>query len=345
MAGSDAPGHGKPDALDGGPEVIPAVLPAASVVIPTRNRRQKLERAIRSVQGQTLTAWELVVVDDASADDTPSFLSTLDDQRIRSVLLPEHMERSAARNSGLELARSPAVLFLDDDDELLPMALELLTERLSRHPETCASVGAVIHDCDGTHRRPYFPRRSMVIDVRLELLAGWVGLGGQSLFRRSVLDQVGGWRVGLSVAEDQELWLRVSSRGPVAIVPDPVLLHRPHGLAGDAPGWRDAERDVVRRYLETERGRGLRPRRAVAAREHLRDASISFQLGKYRPALRATIAGILAAPFLLASPLIGPGIARGLLNALVTAALPRSAAERLRAAVRGRRGGPPPPGH
>lgn len=321
-------------------EFGPLDMPVASVVIPTRNRREKLERAIGSVRGQTLTAWELVVVDDASADDTDSFLAAIHDPRVRTVRLDKHAERSAARNRGLDLAVSPAVLFLDDDDELLPCALELLTEALGRSPEACASVGAVIHYSDGRHSRPSFPRRPFTTDVRLELLAGWVALGGQSLFRRSPLQDSGGWREGLSVAEDQELWLRVCSRGPVAIVPQPVLLHRPHGLAGDAPGGRDVERAIVRDYLGAEPIKNRRAKRAVVAREHLRDADISFQLGAYRAALLATLKGIISAPFLLTSPIVGRGIARGMANALVAAALPRRSVECLRDAVRRRRGSP-----
>jgi GT2 family glycosyltransferase len=312
-------------------------MSVASVVIPTRNRRERLERAIASVYGQTVSDWEVVVVDDASEDGTSAFLAGIEDGRIRTVRLDEHAERSAARNCGLELVSSPGVLFLDDDDELLPGALESLSVALERRPDACASVGAVIHEADGARRRPSFPTRPMTADVHLELLAGWVGLGGQSLFRTAVLNQVGGWRPGLSVAEDQELWLRVCASGPVAIVPDVVLLHRPHGLEGNAPGWREVERDVVRSHLQTPAGRGARARRAAAARERLRDADIAFNQGAYRTAFADTLRGILTAPFLLASPVIGRGIARGLGNAVVATLLPRAATERLRAARRRRR--------
>src|SRR5436305_3294544 len=105
----------------------PAPVPAAAVVIPTRNRRKDLERTIRSVQSQTLTDWELVVVDDASTDDTAQFLDDLADPRVRVERLPEPSERSDARNRGLALGRSPGVLFLDDDDALLPAAADVLT--------------------------------------------------------------------------------------------------------------------------------------------------------------------------------------------------------------------------
>jgi glycosyltransferase involved in cell wall biosynthesis len=315
-----------------GSGILPSV-PAAAVVIPTRNRRRALERAITSVCSQTLNDWELVVVDDASVDDTWRFLSRLEDPRIRVDRLVQHAERSQARNRGLELVSSPAVLFLDDDDELLPEALELLTQAAARHQTACASVGACLHEIEGVRRRPGFPKRSLVLDVRLELLAGWVALGGQSLIRRSVLNEVGRWRCGLSVAEDQELWLRLVSRGPVAIVPAPVLVHHPHGLAADAVDARDVERDVVSAYVRRVATDDSRTQRAATAREHLRDAYVNFELGRYRTALLATARGIIVAPFLLASPLVGPGIALGFVNALVAAVLPRRATNQLRGAV------------
>ena len=312
-------------------------MPAAAVVIPTRNRRLSLERAIQSVRSQTLSDWELVVVDDASTDETTVFLGDLDDPRIRVERLDEQGERSVARNRGMALLSAPSVLFLDDDDELVPSSLEILSQALVRHPSACAAVGAAIHDVDGVRRRQSFPKRPHVLDVRLELLAGWVGLGGQSLMRTEHVRDIGGWRDGLSVAEDQELWLRLCDRGRVAIVPDAVLIHRPHGLEGDASDFRDVERGVVAAHLTATSAGDARTRRAAQAREHLRDADISFQQGSYRFALGATIRGIARAPFLLSSPLVGPTIAKGLLNAVVAGALPRSAADRLRAARQRRR--------
>jgi hypothetical protein len=311
--------------------------PAAAVVIPTRNRRHAVERAIHSVRAQALGEWELVVVDDASNDETPGFLGRLNDPRIRVERLREHGERSVARNRGLDLVHAPGVLFLDDDDELLPDALVVLSATLARHPSACAAVGAVVHEVDGVRRRTSFPKRAVVMDVRLELLAGWVGLGGQSLMRTDYVRAVGGWREDLSVAEDQELWLRLCARGPVAIVPDTVLIHRPHGLKGDDPGGRDVERGVVADHLSGAPAWGTRASRAARAREHLRDADIGFQRGAYRFALWATIRGIAAAPFLLGSRLVGPAIARGLVNALVAGLLPRGATEGLRTARRRRR--------
>jgi hypothetical protein len=86
-------------------------LPRVTVVIPTRNRLRLLREAIESVERQSLSEWELVVVDDASEDDTPTWLEGQRNPRIRRVRLDEHSERSAARNRGLREARGETVLF------------------------------------------------------------------------------------------------------------------------------------------------------------------------------------------------------------------------------------------
>src|ERR1700730_13129494 len=105
--------------------------PRASVVIPTRNRPRELARAIDSVVAHLTPGGELIVVDDASTGRLALPDRVLADPRIVVERLDVHAERSAARNHGLGLCSSPAVLFLDDDDELLPCALGLLTAALA----------------------------------------------------------------------------------------------------------------------------------------------------------------------------------------------------------------------
>ena len=105
--------------------------PAVSVVIATRNRRGLLSEAIATVVDQTLSDWELIVVDDASEDDTAELLASIDDSRVRSLRQPAHGERSKARNLGLAEARGEFVMFLDDDDLLRPAALASLSAALA----------------------------------------------------------------------------------------------------------------------------------------------------------------------------------------------------------------------
>lgn len=89
-----------------------------SVLIATFNRANALERAVQSVLGQSLAQIEVIVVDDASSDETPNVLNRLreTDFRVRSVRHPQNLGLSAARNTALALSTSRYLAFLDDDD-------------------------------------------------------------------------------------------------------------------------------------------------------------------------------------------------------------------------------------
>ena len=77
-----------------------------SIVIPTRNRRQLLPETIATVLEQSRTDWELIIVDDGSIDDTPTYLRSVDDPRCRSIRLAVSEGSSGAKNAGLEIGRA-----------------------------------------------------------------------------------------------------------------------------------------------------------------------------------------------------------------------------------------------
>jgi glycosyltransferase involved in cell wall biosynthesis len=112
--------------------------PYFSVVVPTYNRAGRLGQAIESVLGQRLEDWELIIVDDASTDDTARVISTYHDRRIRCVRNERNIERSASRNRGIELARGRYVCFLDSDDYYLPNHLRVLRDAIATTQEEIA---------------------------------------------------------------------------------------------------------------------------------------------------------------------------------------------------------------
>jgi teichuronic acid biosynthesis glycosyltransferase TuaG len=99
--------------------------PTVSVIMPAYNVKAYLEEAVRSVMNQTFRDWELVVVDDASSDDTPNILQTLASQECRLVVerLAKNRGVGYCRNRGLELAKGRFVAFLDSDDRWHPEKL------------------------------------------------------------------------------------------------------------------------------------------------------------------------------------------------------------------------------
>ena len=106
-----------------------------SIVIPTYNRADLLKRAMGSVLEQTWSDWELIVIDDASTDDTPAVLAACCDPRVRSLRNDPNRERSASRNRGIEAAEGEYICFLDSDDLYLPRHLETLAQAIAAAPE------------------------------------------------------------------------------------------------------------------------------------------------------------------------------------------------------------------
>src|SRR5258706_6407489 len=113
---------------------MPAGSPSVSIVIATRDRAHWIAETIESVQRQTFTDWELVIVDDGSTDDTVRVVARFaDDDRIRWV--PRTPEgRSAARNHGIAVSSAPLVAFQDADDLWQPTKLARQVDALATDP-------------------------------------------------------------------------------------------------------------------------------------------------------------------------------------------------------------------
>ena len=121
-----------------------------SVIVPTHNRRPWLARAIASILAQTYPTFELIVIDDASTDDTADYLATLTDPRIRRFT-GAGGSASAARNIGLQAASGSIIVHLDDDNLMDPNWLRGVAWGFTRWPETEFLYGARIIE-DGAAR-------------------------------------------------------------------------------------------------------------------------------------------------------------------------------------------------
>lgn len=98
--------------------------PLVSVILPSYNRAHTLRRAIDSVLAQTFRDFELIVVDDGSADSTQDLVAAIADDRLRYVKHRRRKGASAARNTGIDNAKGQYVAFIDSDDAWLPHKLE-----------------------------------------------------------------------------------------------------------------------------------------------------------------------------------------------------------------------------
>ncbi|MCG3119059.1 MAG: hypothetical protein ALAOOOJD_01387 [bacterium] len=295
--------------------------PVISIVIPTRNRRVLLAEAINSILAQTFVQWELVVVDDASEDDTFAYVQQLGDKRVKILRLEQHAERSAARNTGLDVAQGKFILFLDDDDLLPAAGLQTHVDAFARYPSAIASIGNIVRfDEHGAQMSSKFVRRHYLRNLWPDILLGWSPVCSRCLFLTAAIKSLHGWNTTYSFGEDHELWLRLSRRGLVILVPGTVCLWRVH-----SGQWRPPKQKV-RKLLTKMRQRAVQEldgkerqvaERIFAAREQRRLARDQYHSAKTFQALRACFETIRLFPGILQSPLTRPGHLRRMINCLL----------------------------
>jgi GT2 family glycosyltransferase len=131
--------------------------PLVTIVIPTKDRNDLVNRAIQSALAQTVDNIEVIVADDGSAVPVQPESS---DSRLRVIRHEQSQGHGGARNHGLEEARGKWIIFLDDDDTLLPNALEMALDAAasSKLPKPVAVLGAMegvdLHGRVDSSRRP-----------------------------------------------------------------------------------------------------------------------------------------------------------------------------------------------
>ena len=113
-------------------------LPYFSIIIPTYNRAIFLPKTIQCVINQTFTNWELIIVDDASKDNSYEIIQSFKDERIKYLRNEINRERCDSRNIGIESAIGKYICFLDSDDEYLDNHLKVLHDRIQKDKEPVA---------------------------------------------------------------------------------------------------------------------------------------------------------------------------------------------------------------
>ncbi|MDY7015349.1 MAG: glycosyltransferase family 2 protein [Cyanobacteriota bacterium] len=299
--------------------------PLVSVVIATYNRLEFLKEAVASVEAQKFKNWELLIIDDASEDETWTWLSSLKKQNVRVFRQPENSERSAARNRGLTEARGEFVMFLDDDDLLRQNALETLVKPLVKDRKVVASVGARWKFKEGHYAlRIEHPIVHLKKLIWPELLAGWSSISGQNLYRTKVVRDVGGYRPDFNIAEDRQLWLKVAKLGRVALVPEIVLDYRVHGSQWRPKNIVEIREQVFQEFIESlpteEQPKGKRIRESARCSDK---AESEYRKENYRVASGGYFKAFKVAPELAFSPLTGPPLLRSLAKSVLRPLIPK----------------------
>jgi len=193
-----------------------------SVIIPTYNRGEVLERAIKSVLAQTYKNYELIVVDDGSTDNTHSILRKYKDKiRFYSKL---HGGVSSSRNFGLEKAEGTWVAFLDSDDYWLPEKLERQMEFLQKNPDILVVQTDEKWIRNGVPVNPMKKHRKYSGWIFEQCLPLCIVSPSAVMIHQLVFNDVGVFDEDLPVCEDYDLWLRISLKYQIALLPEKLIV-------------------------------------------------------------------------------------------------------------------------
>jgi glycosyltransferase involved in cell wall biosynthesis len=199
-----------------------------SVIIPTRNRSALLATTIRSVLRQQGVDFEIVVVDEASTDDTLAVIDAFGDARIRVVRHDTPRGVATARNAGAAVAVGEWLGFLDDDDLWAPDKLVRQLTAAVEADRDWVYAGAV-NVVDGfriAHGTPPLPPERVMVEIRR--YDAVPGGGSNVIVRRARWLQAGPFDRRLRNTEDWEMWIRLAALGPPAWVRSPLVARRLH---------------------------------------------------------------------------------------------------------------------
>ncbi|HKP47461.1 MAG TPA: glycosyltransferase [Pyrinomonadaceae bacterium] len=196
-----------------------------SIVIPTHNRAELLERAVESAKAAGAAA-EIVVVDDASTDKTFELWSRV--EGITYLRLLKNAGLSFARNAGINSCSSEYIAFLDDDDLRLPDSLTAQVRALDANPDAVLCYGRCLIG-DARRQLPtgeIVPNLIISGDIFWDLLESNFIPMPTVVARRTALIQHGLFNTRLTEVEDWDMWLRLSEHGPVVAVDSAVAIYR-----------------------------------------------------------------------------------------------------------------------
>jgi glycosyltransferase involved in cell wall biosynthesis len=289
------------DAKDqGGPDTAPGAVglragggPSVGVVIATYNCADCILTAVASIREQTLPGARIIVVDDASTDETASLLAPLAARGELTYLRVSHRGSGGARNAGIRATDDELIAFLDADDTFEPDALRVMVAALQAAPGAgfCITDVARVYP-DRTEVRSGRPPEG---DLLLALLRENF-VQGNNLFRRQALLDAGLFDESFLKLEDWELYIRLLARGIRPVYVEGAwyrYVMRGGSLTRDLSGIVEAKRQLLRKHHKRMADEGVPGLRAIYADQLWWMARMYFgPLRRRGAALRCLLEGV-----------------------------------------------------
>jgi glycosyltransferase involved in cell wall biosynthesis len=202
-------------------------MPRVSVIIPAYNRANYLPEALNSVFGQTLTPYEVIVIDDGSTDDTLEVLRNYEG-KLRFAR-QDHEGVSAARNRGLALAQGDVIAWLDADDIWEADFLSTLVPFLAEHPDLDGVYCGLRH-MNARGEILWTPTQRVVppTDLFSALIEADFIVTPAIIAYKRCYEQVGAFDLEFQICEDYDMWLRLAKAFRIAGISQPLVRIRVH---------------------------------------------------------------------------------------------------------------------
>lgn len=211
--------------------------PVCSVVMPLYNKEREVSTTISSILSQTFKDFELLVVNDGSTDLSVQVVEKITDIRVR-IINQENAGVSAARNTGVRLALSELIVFIDADDLWHPDFLATIVALCEDYPEAkwFATGYEIVHPETG---RSLSKLRGPVKDFQRGILSNYFAVAvcsdppvwsSATAVMRDAMQAIGGFPVGIGSGEDLLTWARLAVRFPLAYEARSLAVFRVSGI-------------------------------------------------------------------------------------------------------------------
>lgn len=232
-------------------------VPLVSVVMPLYNKEADVRRAVKSVLNQTVSDFELVIINDGSTDRGPDVVRKINDNHIR-IFDQENAGVSAARNRGINESKSDLIAFLDADDEWKPDFLETILHLKEKFP-TCSAFATnyIFREVNGKYHLPII--RGLPPHPWEGVIEDYFGVAVRSdpplcssavSVKKKALYAVGLFPVGITSGEDLLTWARLAAKYHIAYTAKPLAVFRHWASTTGIPTRIPAKEDFVGKSLE-----------------------------------------------------------------------------------------------
>lgn len=202
--------------------------PFFSVILPTFNREQLIQKAIESVLSQSFNDWELIIIDDGSTDDTKMIVEGYNTENIYYYFY-ENQGRSIARNNGIERSRGSFICFLDSDDYYLENHLQSLYKYIKENEfkEGLYYTGAIHQNGTQSDKIPFYKKSVPPLKnlIQQPLMINSVCLKSSILKGEKFPEHYNTW-------EDMHLWFRILAKFPFFQIEEYTTVVQNHSTQG-----------------------------------------------------------------------------------------------------------------